>query len=71
MTIYNYTVVETIMDKGMAMRGTYEKFSVDKKARVAKHTEEYQWSLVFLPFKRFAIGQWIIFSKKEPFLLTG
>ena len=35
-------VVETIMDKGTATtRGTYEKFSADKKARVAKCAAEY------------------------------
>ena len=34
-------VVETIMDKGQATRGTYEKFSADEKARVAKRAAEY------------------------------
>ena len=35
-------VVETIMDKGtVTTRGTYEKFPVDEKARVAKRTAEY------------------------------
>ena len=44
---------------------------IRKKARVAKPTEEYHWSSVFLLIKRFAISQQIVFSKKEPFLLTG
>ena len=35
-------MVETIMDKGTAtMQGTYEKFSADEKARVAKSAAEY------------------------------
>ena len=34
-------VVETIMHRGQTTRGTYEKFSADEKARVAKHTAEY------------------------------
>ena len=35
-------VVETIMDKGIATtRGTYEKFSADEKARVAKRAAGY------------------------------
>jgi len=34
-------VVDTIMDKGKATRGTYEKFSSDEKARVAKCTAEH------------------------------
>ena len=34
-------VVETVMAKGMVMWGTYEKYSADKKARVAKHAAEY------------------------------
>ena len=29
------------MDKGKATRGTYEKFSANEKARVAKRTAEY------------------------------
>ena len=35
-------VVETIMDKGTAMRGTYKKFSLDEKAGIAKCTAEYR-----------------------------
>ena len=34
-------VVETIMDRGTAMRDTFEKFSADKKAKVDKCTTEY------------------------------
>ena len=34
-------VVETIMDKGKTTRGTYEKFSPDEKARVAKRAAEH------------------------------
>ena len=34
-------VVETIIDKGQVTRGMYEKFSADKKARVAKRAAEY------------------------------
>ena len=34
-------VVDTIMDKGKATRGTYEKFSSDEKARVAKRAAEH------------------------------
>ena len=37
-------VVETIIYKGTAMRGMYEKFSLDEKARVAKCTAEYRVS---------------------------
>ena len=37
-------VVETIIYKGTAMRGTYEKFSLDGKAKVAKCTAEYRVS---------------------------
>ena len=34
-------IVETLMEKGKATRGTYEKFSADEKARVAKRAAEY------------------------------
>ena len=34
-------VVETIMDKGQATRGTYENFPADEKARVATRAAEY------------------------------
>ena len=59
-------MAETIIEKGTAMEGMYEKFSADDKARVAKLTAVFS---TVRHFTKIAIGQ-IVLSKKEPFLLT-
>ena len=55
-------VVETIMDKRKTTRGTYEKFSSDEKARVAKCAAEHEYCLLFNILLRF--GQIILLRKK-------